>query len=273
MKKLVLLLSTILLFSCEEVIDVDLSTAASRLVIEASIDWQKGTSGNLQTIKLSTTTGFYENIIPKVTGATVFITNSSNTQFNFIEEITPNGGITGNYSCTDFIPVIGENYTLTVIYNGQTHTASERLLATPAISNVEQINNLGINSDQIGIRVNFTDFPNDTNFYLSRFESSFIPFPQYQTVRDEYAPGNNIPTIYSNEDLATGSIVNIKNFGISAMYYKYMNLIIANVEASGPFQTPPTRVRGNIINQTNTDNYALGYFRLGEVELLDYTIQ
>ena len=272
MNKLLLFLSTILLFSCEEVVDVDLSTAAPRLVIEASINWQKGTSGNLQTIKLSTTTGFYDNLIPKVTGATVFITNSLNNQFHFLEEITPNGSITGNYNCNDFIPIIGETYTLTVIYNGQTYTASETLLATPDISSIEQIDNLGINSDQIGIRVNFTDFQNETNFYLSRFDSSFIPFPQYQTARDEFAPGNNIPTIYSNEDLVPGSIVKIQNFGISAMHYNYMNLIIANVEASGPFQTPPTRVRGNIINQTNSNNYALGYFRLGEVEIVDYTI-
>lgn len=272
MKKILLLATTILLFSCEDVIDVDLSTAAPRLVIEASIDWQKGTAGNVQTIKLSTTTGYYENVIPKVTGATVFITNSSNTVFNFIEETIPSG-LTGRYTCNDFNPVIGETYTLTVVHNGQTYSASEKLLATPPITSIEQRNDLGVNNDEIGIKVNFTDFPNETNFYLSRFDSSFVPFPQYQTARDEYAPGNNIPTIYSNKDLAAGSIVKIENFGISQTYYNFMNLIIGNVEASGPFQTPPTRVRGNIINQTNADNYAFGYFRLSEVESLYYTIQ
>nr|WP_315171799.1 DUF4249 domain-containing protein [uncultured Flavobacterium sp.] len=262
----------ILLFGCEEVIDVDLSTAAPRLVIEASIDWQKGTTGNLQTIKLSTTTGYYQNVIPKVSGATVVVTNSSNRVFNFTEEKLSNT-ITGKYTCTDFVPIKGETYTLTVVYNGQTYTASEKLYATPAITNVEQRNDLGFNSDEIGIRVNFKDFSNETNFYLSRFDSSFIPFPEYTIVRDEFSPGNNIPVLYSNEDLVSGSIVKVKIFGVSEMYYNYMNLIIGNVESSGPFQTPPTRVRGNIINQTNVNNYAFGYFRLGEVEQLDYTIK
>ena len=42
---------------------------------------------------------------------------------------------------------------------------------------------------------------------------------------------------------------------------------------SGPFQTPPVNARGNIINQTNEKNFAMGYFRLGEVSSVDYTIQ
>jgi len=39
--------------SCTEVIDVEVPEAESRLVIEASLDWEKGTIGNNQTITLS----------------------------------------------------------------------------------------------------------------------------------------------------------------------------------------------------------------------------
>ena len=72
---LFLLTTTILfsLFSCEDVVDIDLTTAAPRLVIDASIKWQKGTLGNVQTIKLTTTTGFYSTTIPTVSGATVLL--------------------------------------------------------------------------------------------------------------------------------------------------------------------------------------------------------
>ena len=48
--------------SCTDVIDVDVPTAPPRLVIEASIDWQKGTSGNFQRVRLSTSTPFFENL-------------------------------------------------------------------------------------------------------------------------------------------------------------------------------------------------------------------
>jgi len=48
--KSIIFLFLIILTSCEDVIDVDLQDAPSRLVIEASIDWEKGTTGNNQTI-------------------------------------------------------------------------------------------------------------------------------------------------------------------------------------------------------------------------------
>jgi hypothetical protein len=38
----------------------------------------KGTSGNVQRIKLSTTTGFYDSSIPVVSGAIVTMKNSAN---------------------------------------------------------------------------------------------------------------------------------------------------------------------------------------------------
>ena len=70
--------------SCEEVIHVDLDTAPPRLVIDAAINWQKGTIGNEQKIILSTTTGFYSNVIPKVSGATVAVKDSQNFNFTLI---------------------------------------------------------------------------------------------------------------------------------------------------------------------------------------------
>ncbi len=67
-------------------------------------------------------------------GATVQITNSANTVFDFFS----GSGFTGEYVCTNFVPVINENYTLTVQYNGQTYSATNTLYATPEILYVEQ---------------------------------------------------------------------------------------------------------------------------------------
>ena len=113
MKKILLFLSliiTILFSSCEEVITVDLNTAAPKLVIEASLNWEKGTTGSQQIIKLSTTTSFYSSIVPAVSGALVTVTNSSNTIFSFIENAN-----TGQYICSNFIPNLNEIYTLKVV--------------------------------------------------------------------------------------------------------------------------------------------------------------
>jgi hypothetical protein len=50
------IISAIFFLSCEDVVTVDLNTAPPKLVIEASINWYKGTPGNEQKIKLTTTT-------------------------------------------------------------------------------------------------------------------------------------------------------------------------------------------------------------------------
>ena len=67
------------LLSCTKVVEVDLTTAEPKLVIDASIDWVKGTTGNEQKIILSTTTGYYSTTFPTVSGADIVITNSTNT--------------------------------------------------------------------------------------------------------------------------------------------------------------------------------------------------
>ena len=100
---LILFFISLFFTSCEEVVDVDLDKAPPKLVIEASINWEKGTTGTQQTIKLTTTSGYFEDKIPTVSGATIFVKNSGGEQFNFVE--VPN---TGRYVCKTFKPVINE---------------------------------------------------------------------------------------------------------------------------------------------------------------------
>lgn len=257
--------------SCEEVVEVDLNTAPPRLVVDASINWVKGTDGSEQTIKLTTTTGYYETTIPVVSGATVFVTNSTGTIFDFIE--TPG---TGEYVCSNFVPVIGETYTLTVISGGQTYTATETLYAVPDILYTEQDNEGGFLNEDIEVRFFFQDEQNVENFYMARFDSPAIPYPDYDVFDDRFNENNEMFGMYSEEDLAPGHVVQFKLYGISQRYYNYMAILINLAEGGsggGPFQTPPSTVRGNLINQTDEGNYALGYFRLSEVDTLDYTVE
>ena len=94
-------------------------------------------------------------------------------------------------------------------------------------------------------------------------------------IGDEFSNGNQKSWTFSDEDLKQGSVIAITHYGISKNYYNYMNKIIPLSGGSdgGPFQTTPAAVRGNIVNQTNIDNYALGYFSLSETDSATYTIQ
>ena len=119
--------------SCEDVIDINLNTAEPKLVIDASINWFKGTIGNEQQIKLSLTAPYFNTSVPPANGAIVSVSDNNSNTFNFIEE-----GNSGIYRNTTFVPVINQTYILTIIYNGETYTATETLKSVVDIDFVEQ---------------------------------------------------------------------------------------------------------------------------------------
>lgn len=267
---ILVLFLTLGLVSCEEVIDVDLDTAAPRLVIDASLKWEKGTDGATQKVVLSTTTGYFNPNIPMVSGATVFVTNSSDVVFDFIETV-PNSG---QYICTNFLPVINESYTLTVMVDGATYTATEKLMPVPEIDKVEQIDDGGFGGGNIEIKFFYTDNGTTDDFYLARTKLSRNQLPQFGVSSDEFYQGNQISDFYSNEDIESGDTIDYTLSGISQGYYNYMQVLlsIAGNAGGGPFQSPPATVRGNMVNTTNIDNYALGFFSASETSSLIYTV-
>ncbi|WP_394776667.1 DUF4249 domain-containing protein [Flavobacterium sp.] len=267
---LIVLFISIFFTNCEEVVDVNLDTAPPKLVIEAAINWQKGTTGNQQTIKLSTTTGYFENVIPTVSGATVFIQNSQNEHFNFTE--IPK---TGRYVCTNFKPVIDETYTLTVINKGVTYNATEILKSVAPITRVEQNNEGGITGDEIEIRAFYNDPADIDNFYLYKYVYSNKITSTYYVSEDKFFQGNEYFSQSDDDELAIGNEIEITHYGISKQYYNYMNILvsIAGSNTGGPFQSPPATVKGNIMNTNDKANYPLGYFSLSETDIKKYKIQ
>jgi hypothetical protein len=255
---------------CEKAINEPLKTALPRLVIDASIDWVKNTAGNEQKIVLSTTTGYYSANFPSVSGAIVTVTNASNTVFNFVETAE-----TGQYVCHDFLPVIGQTYNLKIVLNGETYTASETFTPVPKIEdNIDQNNKGGEMGDEIEITFSYKDNASQANYYLNSVRQPHSPFPELEVEDDEHTNGNLMQESFSNEKLKAGDQVDIKLYGISKSYYNYMfKLILATGNDGNPFPTTPSAVRGNIINQTNSNNYAFGYFRLAEVDTKSYTIK
>jgi hypothetical protein len=273
MKKLIILflvISSFVFASCEEVIQVDTTTAPARLAVEAAINWQKGTAGNIQTIKLTTTAGYFENTIPVVSGAVVYIRNSSNTAFNFIEK--PNTGI---YTCSDFIPVLNETYTLTIKTNGQTYTATEKMYAIAPITKLVQNDKGGFTGKDIEVKAYYNDPADEENYYLYRYEYKNLKKSNLYADEDTYFNGNEFFSITQNDSLKVDDKINITHLGISKSYYNYINIIISLTgdNGGGPFQSPPSTIRGNVVNTTNPNNYPLGYFSVSEIDSRQYTIQ
>ncbi len=256
--------------SCEEVVDVDLDNAEPKLVIDAYIKWKKGTAGNEQEIRLSMTAPYFSENVPAVSGAVVTVANSTGTIFNFTEETG-----TGIYRCNDFIPVLNDEYFLTVFYDGQTYSASEILKPAPDITLIEQNNEGGFTGEEIEVRAFFTDNGATDDFYLFRFDPEYYAIPYYEVVEDRFFNGNQIFALYSDEDMASGDELKISIFGISERYYNYMNILtsISGGNGGSPFQSPPATVRGNIVNTTNQSDYPLGFFAISEVDEETYLVE
>lgn len=269
-----IIISSFCAISCEDVVNVDLDTAAPKLVIDASIKWQKGTVGNLQKIKLTTTTDFYSNTIPVATGATVSIKNTTvdiPTSYQFIED-----GQTGEYVCSNFTPIINNDYTLTVVYNGQTYTATSKFMPTPVIQKTEQITKPGFGGEDVyEIKFYFQDNAAENNFYLVGAKNSNIVYPEYGVLSDEFFQGNLMFAIYQDQDLKKGDVVEYSLQGITEKYNNYMSKLLSTSGSEGgnPFATPPATLRGNIVNKTNPDNYPFGYFHLSEIDSGSHTIE
>jgi hypothetical protein len=268
-----IIIASFTVISCEEVIDVDLDTAAPKLVIDASIKWQKGTTGNTQKIKLTTSTDFYSGTIPVATGASVSVTNitlSTPVTYQFIEV-----GQTGEYICNNFTPIINNNYALSIVYKGETYTSTSQFMATPDIVKTEQTLKPGFGGDEIyEIKFYFQDNGAEDNFYLVGAKNSNIVYPEYGVLSDEFTQGNLMFAIYQ-DDLKKGDIIDYTIQGITLKYNNYMAklLNIAGTDGGNPFATAPATVRGNIVNTTNPDNFPFGFFHLSEIDSGTHTIQ
>ena len=270
MKRTLYILFLFSCFACEDPIDLELNTAPPRLVIDASIDWVKNTTGNEQEIKLTLTAPYFDNTIPPANNATVEITDSNNTTFVFAED-----GTSGIYRNNTFTPALNENYTLQIVYDGEVYIATETLIPVVAIDFVEQENNGGFTGEETELKAYYTDPATEENFYFFEFNSPTDIIPDLEVYNDEFTNGNQIFGYYTNEDIEAGDEVNISIHGVSERFYEFMFLLLQqNSEAGGgPFETQPATIRGNCINLTNPDNYPFGYFRLSEVDEVLYTVE
>lgn len=272
------LVISLLISSCTDVIDVEVPFAGPNLVVEASIEWQKGTIGNVQTVKLSELKPYFDSTTSTIVkGATVKVTNDSNgKEVYFIDQNN------GNYTTTAFIPVVNQSYTLEVVHRGETFIGRETLTPVVKIDRVDQSTENGFSPNAIEVNIYFRDPVDQENYYLTIFQERKDLLPTLLDVSDEFTNGNEMRIFYEKFDneetgekeLQPGDIVDIKFYGVSKTYYNYIRLLIEqNRNGGGPFSTIPAPLKGNCININDPDNYALGYFRLTEVDKRTYVVE
>ncbi|WP_310993016.1 DUF4249 domain-containing protein [Aequorivita marina] len=266
MKKLFLLIFCLgILGSCQDVIDVDLNEAPPKLVVEANMNiWEDGAS--VASVRLTTTAAFFDNNVPDVTDALVSLKAENGTVYSFT--YTENG-----FYVSDFSPQPNTDYTLTINYKEERYTATEQLYSVVPLDFVQQRNDGGFSGEDIELKAFFNDPAGEDNFYF--FEGLSTRGDVLDVYSDEFFDGNRIFGYYLVEDLAPGDEIEFNLYGINEAYHNFMFVLLQQTggQGGGPFETQPATVRGNIINETDPDNFPLGYFRISEVSTLRYTVE
>ncbi|WP_121665595.1 DUF4249 domain-containing protein [Mesonia aquimarina] len=268
MKKIVILLfSLCALWSCEDVISIDLEEGEPKLVIEATAIQLEDQEEAFIEVKLTKTFPYFNNELPpNVSGAE--ITVEVNDQTFLLEEIDDNSG----YYSTSLPMIYNQDYILFIEVEGEQYEATTQLEPTVPFDYVEQATGESFDPDLTSIKAYFTDPEDEENFYYFEFNSERNG-RVLDNSDDELINGNQVSTFYADE-FEVGDQVTISIQGISERFNNYISILLDQTDGGGnPFGTPPATIRGNIKNVSNPDNFPLGYFRISQEYTTTYTIQ
>ncbi|KGK31415.1 DUF4249 family protein [Cellulophaga sp. E6(2014)] len=260
-----ILLVSLLTTSCEDVVEIAVPTEQSRLVIDGLVRVTDTDPSTNISIKTSLTSSFFGTIEPQ-TVTSIQIFNSTNT----IQETLTESG-TGNYSTTVSSESLKDgSITLRIVYNNETYEATTAFIPSAPIDKLIQGEGTLFDDDETEIVIAYTDDASTENFYLFDFD-----FNEFLVSEDTFYEGEQFEFSYFyDSDLQAGQSAQVSILGVDETFYNYMNQIIAQSGGSqGPFQTPSGTVRGNVINITTKDNYALGYFSISESFTQNITIE
>jgi hypothetical protein len=261
MKKIICVLGLVLA-GCEDPISVALPAVEDKLVIDAML-WRNldETSGTLEVI-ITRTADYYAEEVPYVSNATVSL-----QKFDMLfmaQEKTP-----GHYYIYNVDIAENDTFTLSLTVDDATYTATETLVLSTPLENLEQGENTLITGDQVEAIVTLTDRPEPGNYYLIDFG-----YNNLLVTRDEFYNGNQISfSFFYDKYFPKNTPTPIYLMGVDKDFYTYMQILISHVGQDGgsPFATAKSTLRGNIQNSTNSQDYPLGYFRVVERDSLIFT--
>lgn len=258
-------------FGCEDVIDIEVSSSESKLIIDAIFEvYHNHTPVTANTVvKLRESTNYFDDEIPAISNpATVLLKDLTND----IDIIFEDNNSDGNFlPVNPFIPIENVDYELNIFYNEDLYQSQSQLITTTGFSEVYQGNSTLFTGEEIEVNVSFIDDVNTENNYLFNFSNDlFLP------IQDRFFNGStyNFSFFYQEDEVEIPSTVLIKMSGVTKEYLTYFNVLISQSgqQAGGPFETIPSSLLGNIVNTTNNKNFPLGYFHISETDTYNLSL-
>lgn len=235
---LFLLLVTV--FSCTKVIQVDLNSVDPKYVVDAAII--AGQTDQYVTITRSLNFDQATDF-PPVDNAVVTVSDDAGNSASF-QSIG-----NGRYKATNFAGMVGRNYTVTVLVDGETFTASCSLpTIVPIDTMYQQIYLFGPDTFYGIIPAHF-DPAIESNYYQFKVEINHKPFEQSILTTDQFTNGNlDVQPLFLPIEL--GDTVRVEMRSIAKPIWTYLNQLLLNNSQ----QTTPANPISNFLGG------CLGYF-------------
>lgn len=268
MKKALIYSFTLLsLAACEETVVLNLEETAPKIVIEGQVTDRAG----YQFVKVSKSTDFYASgKTPRVTDATVVVTDDQGNEYTFVHNPRNHADSAGYYlPQTPFTGVVNRTYTLTVVAEGKTYSAQDKLNPITTIDKLEYRIDEDEREDpedpgRFYEVLMFVKEPKETrDYYL--FKTYRNDSLTYNIDTDVYyaddelvgesIDGFPLPIFYSANDLARAEVYSLSRDAF--IFYRDLDKLLNN--DGGMFTQPPADPR------TNLSNGALGLFQVSAV--------
>ena len=259
---------TVLLFSnCEKVVDIDVPTIEPKLIIDASFEVlfnESPVKANV-VVKLKLSTDYFDETIPTVSDAIVFLTNTADNAVINFSDVNLNGNFT---PIINFIPKDAIAYELTVIYKNEIYKGNATKVKSTKIDSAIQGDETLFSGKEIEVKVAFKDNVDNENYYLFNFTNNlFLP------LEDRFFNGTNynFSFFYQEEEIEVPTNVTVTMSGITKDYFTYFRILQnqSGTSGGGPFQSVPSSLLGNVINTSNEANFPLGYFHISETDTIN----
>ena len=270
LKTIVTSILVLSLWSCEDVIQVDVPSEDPRLIVDAIVRVDVEQPVTLVRVKVSETNSFF-GTVPPANLQQITMSNLDNPggDGQVLNEEVPGSGIYSEFFPTD--ELIADTWFLQIDFEDKFFVATSNFVPTVPINSLTQGTETLFDEDDIEVIVNFTDAPDREDFYLFDFD-----LDNFLVSEDTFFEGQEFEFSYFyDDDIEPNTELEISILGVDESFYNYMDqLIIQSGDDFGPFETPALTVRGNIINATDIDNdnnfnnlnsannFALGYFAI-----------
>lgn len=249
-----LLIVSIALNACEEVIDIDLDEVTPRLIVEGYVT----NTHDPCIVKLSKTVNYFDvNEFPMVSSALVTISdNVGNT--TILAEQTP-----GIYETGRYFGISGRTYTITVKTDNKIYTASSYMPSLVPVDSLKYKFRQGglFYEEGYYVSVYFTDIAAEDNYYLLKFylNGTLYEHPEgyyddYLVFEDDFFEGNNIDFEFWNAPVSLNDTIVVELISIDKAVFEYYDTLNELIEGGSH---PPAAPQNPT---TNISNDALGFF-------------